>query len=121
MSMESRSTKSRRRKPPDVFPHLLTRAPAADIGDPQSLKLKLRVHGTTHQDANTADMIFSVAEIIEFICSFVTLEPGDLISTGTPSGIGSPKGVYLHPGDVMEAEIERIGVLKTHMVSEETK
>ena len=94
---------------------------AADIGDPQSLKLKLRVHGTTHQDANTADMIFSVAEIIEFICSFVTLEPGDLISTGTPSGIGSPKGVYLHPGDVMEAEIERIGVLKTHMVSEETK
>ena len=63
-------------------------------------------------------MIFRVAEIVEFISSFVTLEPGDLISTGTPSGVGAAKGVFLSSGDEMEAEIEKIGILRTRIVSE---
>ncbi|MEM2936483.1 MAG: fumarylacetoacetate hydrolase family protein [Candidatus Bathyarchaeia archaeon] len=82
------------------------------IRDPQNLHISLSVSGQKMQDSNTARMIFSVAEIIEFISSFVTLEPGDIISTGTPSGIGAPKGRFLKPGEVVEAKIEGIGVLR---------
>ena len=87
-------------------------ASKAQIPDPQNLRITLRVNGETMQDSNTRNMIFSVAELIEFISNVVTLEPGDLISTGTPSGIGATRGVYLKSGDVVEAEIERIGVLR---------
>ncbi|MCH7988605.1 MAG: fumarylacetoacetate hydrolase family protein [Planctomycetes bacterium] len=80
--------------------------------DPQTLKLTLKVNGETHQDASTADMVFPVAAVVEFISSFVTLEPGDIISTGTPSGVGSAKGIFLKKGDVLEAQIENIGVLR---------
>jgi len=85
---------------------------AETIRDPQHLHISLSVSGQKMQDSNTAQMIFSVAEITEFISSFVTLEPGDIISTGTPSGIGAPKGRFLRPGDVVEATIEGIGVLR---------
>jgi len=86
--------------------------PADELPDPQSLELTLRVNGGIEQHASTAEMVFPVAAIIEFLSSFVTLEPGDIISTGTPSGVGSAKGKFLHSGDVLEAEIERIGVLR---------
>ena len=88
------------------------------IPDPQALPLKLSVNGTVHQDANTAMQIFPVAAVIEFVSAFVTLEPGDIISTGTAAGVGHAKGVHLQPGDVVEASIDGIGVLKNKMVSE---
>ncbi|HIL25130.1 MAG TPA: FAA hydrolase family protein, partial [Verrucomicrobia bacterium] len=86
------------------------------IPDPQALLLKLTVNGEVHQDASTAMQIFPVAAVIEFVSAFVTLEPGDIISTGTAAGVGHAKGVHLQPGDVVEASIEGIGVLKNTMV-----
>lgn len=88
------------------------------LPDPQKLGLTLKVNGKTHQNASTAQMIFPVAAIIEFVSAIVTLEPGDIISTGTPSGVGNTTGTYLKPGDQMEAAIEGIGVLRNHMVTE---
>jgi len=85
--------------------------PADDCPDPQALKLTLKVNGRVEQDASTADMVFPVAAVIEFLSSYVTLEPGDIISTGTPSGVGAAKGRFLKEGDMLEAEIEGIGVL----------
>jgi 2-keto-4-pentenoate hydratase/2-oxohepta-3-ene-1,7-dioic acid hydratase in catechol pathway len=87
-----------------------------EIPDPQALHIELRLNGETRQSASTADMVFTVAELIEFTNRFVTLEPGDVISTGTPSGVGKSTGRFLQPGDVMEAEIEGIGVLSTPVV-----
>ncbi len=88
---------------------------AGEIGDPQNLRLVLRVNGVEKQRSNTRHMIFGVAEIIADLSRYVTLEPGDVITTGTPSGTGGglvpPE--FLRPGDVMEAEIETIGVLRT--------
>lgn len=87
--------------------------PTDDISDPQTLKMKLSVNGNIEQDASTAEMIFPVAAIVAFISSFVHLEPGDIISTGTPSGVGASKNKFLKAGDQMEAEIEKIGILKS--------
>lgn len=87
--------------------------PTDDISDPQALKMKLLVNGNIEQDASTAEMIFPVAAIVAFISSFVHLEPGDIISTGTPSGVGASKNKFLKSGDQMEAEIEKIGILKS--------
>lgn len=86
--------------------------PADELPDPQTLKMTLRVNGEIEQDASTADMVFPVAAVVEFVSSFVTLEPGDIISTGTPSGVGAAKGKFLKRGDQIEAEIEHIGILK---------
>lgn len=84
------------------------------IADPQSLALELRVNGEVLQTGNTHDMIFSVATLIEYITNYVTLEPGDVIATGTPSGVGAfrkpPR--WLRPGDRLRLEIECIGVLE---------
>lgn len=91
---------------------------AAKLSDPQQLGLTLKVNGKTHQNGTTAQMIFPVAAIIEFVSAIVTLEPGDILSTGTPSGVGNTTGTYLKPGDQMEAAIEGIGVLRNHMVPE---
>ena len=88
------------------------------LPDPQRLALTLKVNGKTWQNATTAQMIFPVAAIIEFVSAIVTLEPGDIISTGTPSGVGNTTGTYLKPGDQMEAAIEGIGVLRNSMVAE---
>ena len=88
------------------------------IPDPQVLPLKLTVNGEVHQDASTALQIFPVAAVIEFVSAFVTLEPGDIISTGTAAGVGHAKGVHLNPGDIVEAGIDGIGVLKNTMVLE---
>jgi len=83
------------------------------IPDPQRLEMKLKVNGQIKQDASTALQIFPVAAVIEFISSFVTLEPGDLIATGTPSGVGNATGTFLHHGDRMEAYIQSIGTLNS--------
>lgn len=85
------------------------------IQDPQDLKMKLRLNGKLRQNSSTANMVFSVAELIADISQVMTLEPGDVIATGTPSGVGfkvKPKPVFLQPGDVVEAEIDGIGILR---------
>ena len=83
-----------------------------EIQEPAELALSLRVNGKTKQESNTRDLIFTIPEIIHRLSRYVTLEPGDVIATGTPSGI-SP----IEPGDVMEAEVERIGVLRNPAVA----
>ncbi len=87
--------------------------PASEIPDPQVLDIRSRVNGEVMQDSNTKHMIFSVADLISFISHGITLEPGDLISTGTPGGVGSarPTPVFLRDGDVVEVEIDGIGSL----------
>ena len=91
---------------------------ASTISDPQDLQLKLTLNDEIRQDASTAQQIFPVAAVIEFISSFVTLEPGDMISTGTPSGVGSTTGTFVKPGDVLEATISSIGTLRSPLISE---
>jgi len=86
------------------------------IADPQTLAMQLTVNGDIRQDASTALQIFPVAAVIEFIASLVTLEPGDIISTGTPSGVGAPQGLFLQPGDRVTASIAGIGILETPIV-----
>jgi len=90
--------------------------PADETPDPQRLPLRLSVNGTVEQDASTAQMIFPVAAVIEFVSRFVTLVPGDIISTGTPHGVGKAKGKFLKPGDRVEAAIDGIGVLRNPVV-----
>ena len=89
------------------------------IPDPQTLRLKLELNGAVKQDASTAQQIFPVAAVIAFISQMVTLEPGDIISTGTPAGVGSTTGTFLKPGDVMHGRIEGIGELVTRVEAEE--
>jgi 2-keto-4-pentenoate hydratase/2-oxohepta-3-ene-1,7-dioic acid hydratase in catechol pathway len=79
--------------------------------------VRLRLNGVLKQNGNTGQMIFRVPEIIEFISRVVTLEPGDLIATGTPSGTGAASGEFLKPGDVMEVEIDGLGILRTAVSS----
>ena len=90
-------------------PWLVTRD---EIGDPQNLDMSLDVNGKRMQTGNTKTMIFSVAEIIEHLSGLMTLHPGDVISTGTPPGVGmgiKPNPVFLKAGDVMELSIEGLG------------
>ena len=88
------------------------------LPDPQQVRLICRVNGEVMQDGNTRDMIFDIPTIIESLSGGLTLEPGDIISTGTPSGVGFARvpPVYLKPGDKVEGEIEGIGVLQVEIV-----
>ncbi len=92
-----------------------------EIGDPHNLALKLKVNDKIRQDSNTGAMIFSIPELIEFASRLMTLEPGDIISTGTPSGVGSSTGTFLKPGDNVEIEIEKVGVLRNPIKVESRK
>jgi 2-keto-4-pentenoate hydratase/2-oxohepta-3-ene-1,7-dioic acid hydratase in catechol pathway len=83
-----------------------------EVPDPHKLTLQTRVNGELKQNASTGQMIFSVAELIEWASRWMTLEPGDVIATGTPSGVGSASGTFLKPGDVVEIEIEKIGTIR---------
>ena len=84
-----------------------------DIGNPQNLAVRCRLNGKTVQDGNTRHMIFKIPDIIAFVSKNFTLMPGDLIMTGTPSGVGP-----LHHDDVVEVEIERIGILRNPVIDE---
>ncbi|GAA2810664.1 fumarylacetoacetate hydrolase family protein [Saccharopolyspora taberi] len=90
--------------------------PAEDLGDPQRLGLRTRVNGQARQESSTADMIFAVAEIIRHLSQYVTLEPGDLVNTGTPEGVAmSGRFPYLAAGDVMELEIDGLGTQRQRL------
>jgi 2-keto-4-pentenoate hydratase/2-oxohepta-3-ene-1,7-dioic acid hydratase in catechol pathway len=91
---------------------------ADEIPDPQQLPICLRVNGVTKQDANTHQMVFTVSKIIAELSLGMTLEPGDIIATGTPSGVGFARNPpeFLQHGDVMETEIEGIGVMRNSVV-----
>jgi 2-keto-4-pentenoate hydratase/2-oxohepta-3-ene-1,7-dioic acid hydratase in catechol pathway len=89
--------------------------PAEDISDPQNLAIKLWVNETIKQDSHTAKMIFSLAEQIAHISSRLTLHPGDLILTGTPSGVGLARKEFLKAGDVVRVWVEGVGTLTNTM------
>jgi len=95
---------------------------ADEVPDPQALSLRLRLNGEVLQEANTSEMIFPVARLIEYISTFITLEPGDIIATGTPAGVGFKRDpvVRLKPGDLMETEIDGLGTLATPIVQRGT-
>ena len=84
---------------------------ADEIPDPQNLNLELKVNGEIRQKAHTSQMIFDVNHIVSFMSHLMTLEPGDVIITGTPQGVAAGGAEYLKPGDTMEATIDRIGTL----------
>ncbi|MDG3007545.1 fumarylacetoacetate hydrolase family protein [Paludisphaera mucosa] len=88
------------------------------VADPQALAIKLTVNGQVKQDASTAEMVFPVAAVVSFVSRFVTLEPGDVIATGTPSGVGSSTGTFLKPGDRVRATIATIGTLENPVQAE---
>ena len=90
-----------------------------EIPDPQKLSIKLLLNGQTMQDSNTDQLIFGVPRLIEFITESITLEPGDVIATGTPPGVGFARKppVFLRPGDVMQVQIEVIGELGNPIVA----
>jgi 2-keto-4-pentenoate hydratase/2-oxohepta-3-ene-1,7-dioic acid hydratase in catechol pathway len=94
---------------------------ADEIPDPQNLKLQMRLNGKLMQDAHTSQMIWPTAVLIEYITSWLPLNPGDLIVTGTPGGVGFKRNppVFMKPGDVAEVEIERIGVLVNTIADEQ--
>ncbi|MCD6508733.1 fumarylacetoacetate hydrolase family protein [Candidatus Poribacteria bacterium] len=89
-----------------------------EIPDPHSLRISLTVNGEVMQDSNTNHMIFTVPELIQFISTLLTLEPGDVISTGTPEGTGAARGIFLKKGDLIRIKIERIGELVNPVESE---
>ena len=91
---------------------------ADEFGDPQSKALSLRVNGVEKQRGNTRDMIFTVAALIESLSAGLTLEPGDILSTGTPDGVGFARTPpeFLQDQDVVEAEVEGIGMLRNRIV-----
>jgi acylpyruvate hydrolase len=93
---------------------------ADEIPDPHDLDIQLSIDGEVLQSSNTRNLIFSVNELIADLTSFMTLEPGDLISTGTPSGVGSARKPqrWLRPGEVVRIEISRLGVLENPVVAE---
>lgn len=101
-----------------IGPYLVT---ADEVPDPQALQVSLTLNGKVVQNENTSDMIFTVAQIVSHLSQFMKLVPGDIISTGTPSGVGlgmSPQR-FLKPGDVMEIEVEGLGRQRQETVAAE--
>ncbi|SFA81782.1 2-keto-4-pentenoate hydratase/2-oxohepta-3-ene-1,7-dioic acid hydratase (catechol pathway) [Cohnella sp. OV330] len=93
---------------------------ADEIADPGKLGISLKLNGATMQDSNTKELIFDIPYLVSFLSNTMTLRPGDIISTGTPPGVGMGKKpqVWLKPGDVVEATVEGIGTLRNTFVSE---
>jgi len=93
-------------------PYVLT---ADEIDDVHNLELKLTVNGKIRQNANTSQMIYKVADIVSFLSHLMTLEPADVIATGTPAGVAVATGNFLEPGDRIEATIEKLGTLSNKL------
>jgi 2-keto-4-pentenoate hydratase/2-oxohepta-3-ene-1,7-dioic acid hydratase in catechol pathway len=96
-------------------PYIVT---ADEFGNPSGHRILLKVNGQIRQDSNTSDLLFDVPAIIAHLCASLTLEPGDVIATGTPSGValGMTPQLWLNVGDVVEAEVEGIGTLRNKIV-----
>lgn len=94
--------------------------PASEIGDPHNLKIESRLNGKIMQSSNTNNLIFNIPFLISYISQRITLQPGDVITTGTPHGVGAflNPPVFMKSGDVIEVEIEKIGVLSNPVVDE---
>ena len=90
------------------------------VPNPHVLGIRLRLNGEVMQDSSTAQLIFGVDQLIAFLSETVTLEPGDVIATGTPSGVGFARTppVFLKPGDIMDVEVEGLGVLSNPVLAE---
>lgn len=88
------------------------------VADPHALAIRMRVNGNLLQDSTTSNLIFSIPVLLQYISAAITLEPGDIIATGTPDGVGvfRKPPIFLKSGDVMEVEIEGLGVLRNHVV-----
>ncbi|QKQ99099.1 fumarylacetoacetate hydrolase family protein [Metallosphaera tengchongensis] len=89
-----------------------------EVQDPNSLSMSLKVNGFEEQRGNTRDLIFKVEELVSWASMGITLVPGDIISTGTPPGVGYAKGKFLKVGDVMEATVEGVGTIRNRVVEE---
>jgi 2,4-diketo-3-deoxy-L-fuconate hydrolase len=89
---------------------------ADEIPDPHNLPIRLSLNGELMQDSNTRHMIFRIPETIAAVSAVLTLEPGDVIAMGTPEGVGLARGRALRQGDLLQAEVEGLGVLKTYIV-----
>jgi 2-keto-4-pentenoate hydratase/2-oxohepta-3-ene-1,7-dioic acid hydratase in catechol pathway len=98
-----------------IGPYLVT---ADEVGDPQALGIRLWLNGELRQNSNTSDMVFSVAEVISYISQYIPLQPGDIISTGTPEGVvlGMAEKKWMQPGDQMTVEIDRLGALTNTLI-----
>lgn len=95
-------------------PYLVT---ADEIADPHDLDISLDIAGEVLQSSNTRELIFKIPDLISYLSSVFTLEPGDVISTGTPSGVGMARGRWLKPGDVMNVKVAGLGVLTNPCVA----
>jgi 2-keto-4-pentenoate hydratase/2-oxohepta-3-ene-1,7-dioic acid hydratase in catechol pathway len=89
------------------------------LGNPNHLQLTLDVNGERMQDGNTKDMIFNIQEQIAYLSNMTTLKPGDLIATGTPTGVGMGRNIFLKAGDLMKASIEGIGYIENEVRAED--
>lgn len=100
-----------------IGPYLTTEE---DIPDPHALAICARVNGTMLQDSSTSKLIFGIPQLVEFISASITLEPGDIIATGTPEGVGvfRTPPIFLKPGDVVEIEVQGLGVLRNPVTAE---
>jgi len=98
-----------------VGPFIVTKD---EVPDPNKLGLRLWVNGQLEQEGNTSELIFNVQQLIHWASQGITLKPGDHIFTGTPPGVGFPKGKFLKGGDVVEAEVEGIGKLRNYVIEE---
>jgi len=95
--------------------------PAAFVSDPQNLQITLKLNGQVMQNESTADMIFGVTRIIEFLSTYVQLWPGDLIATGSPAGNGTHYNRFLRPGDIMEGSITGLGAMRNQCIGEQAQ
>jgi 2-keto-4-pentenoate hydratase/2-oxohepta-3-ene-1,7-dioic acid hydratase in catechol pathway len=95
--------------------------PASEVPDPQALSIRAVLNGETMQDSSTREMVFGVAELVSFVSEAITLEPGDLIITGTPAGVGAFRDpqVWLQPGDEITIEIDGVGSITNPVTSAE--
>src|SRR5436190_20548318 len=103
----------------DTFLPVGELVPASEVPDPQALPIRAVLNGRTLQDSNTRNMIFGVAEIVAFVSEAITLEPGDLIVTGTPAGVGAFRDpqIWLQPGDEVTIEIDVVGSITNPVTS----
>src|SRR5437870_3118496 len=103
----------------DTFLPVSELVPRSEVPDPQALGIRAILNGETMQDSNTSNMVFGVADIVSFVSQAITLEPGDLIITGTPAGVGAFRDpqVWLRPGDEITIEVDGVGAITNPVVA----